>query len=934
MRWLRTMIVVLSIVFTLSTALIKSHPAQANSGISIPIKVGIIVDQSNQQSSTDSVIFQSVQRVLKANGIPWEALDISKGQHYSLIDGSGNPLYSTILINAPGTNIDAQNANAITNVVSMGAGAIGLLPDYVNPQLASIFGITTIGLSWKISEGILIERDEFTFAYAGQTLKEPGMLLLNHSISSNALVVAHDTVQGLPAIWVYHYASGKTVFFNNNAVGSLYFQGILLQSILYSMPVGLSSPVNAGAVEVDDCPRSYYTSDQVQLVHYDFISNFIEFLKAYNLRATDFIAFSYSGNVNDFWNYPESVDGVYQLLKVGNEIGWHCGQTHIPLDPAYWGGEAGVNNEIDAMVQATQKLRDKLQNNYGIQLPDVVSYVAPMECIGAYGYQSLDARSDVKYVGTSYARGSTQPLTVLEATENTTYPVTYRDFGMEPGTNLYNLPRTQGSFFLFSRPESNRYYDCWALLRCLIESGAPYVIYTHPDENMMLGPEGYDNVTMAQVFQAYTTWADYVATNYPFYRWLTAGQLGQVCESRSGYLNARWLPDQKTLEINNVGQSEALQVKTSFYLSNCSKTDNTLRLTFSETSTGFQSQDYDIVKTSTNYFLYPPGSTKSLAVLPGTPFQFPNLPPVLNSIGNKTVTVGNSISFNVSATDPNGDNLTFSASNLPAGASFNPQTHTFSWTPISTGVYLNIHFEVSDGSLTDSENITISVTELSATTTAITSSANPSVWGQSVTFTATVSGTGATGTVTFKDGGTTLSNATLTSGTATYSTSTLSVGSHTITAIYSGDTHFAGSASSSLAQTITQAGSTTTITSSANPSVWGQSVTFTATVSGTGATGTVTFKDGDDTLGSATLSSGTATYNTSTLSVGSHTITAIYSGDTRFAGSTSSSLAQTITQVGSTLSSGTKWGLIGGIAAAVAVLALFSSAMIIRAKRR
>ena len=93
---------------------------------------------------------------------------------------------------------------------------------------------------------------------------------------------------------------------------------------------------------------------------------------------------------------------------------------------------------------------------------------------------------------------------------------------------------------------------------------------------------------------------------------------------------------------------------------------------------------------------------------------------------------------------------------------------------------------------------------------------------------------------------------------------------------------------------------TTTVASSANPSVYGQSVTFTATVTGTGATGTVTFEDGSTTLGSATLSSGTATYSTSTLSVSSHSITAIYSGDTNFAGSTSSALAQTITQASST----------------------------------
>src|SRR5207244_1120199 len=92
----------------------------------------------------------------------------------------------------------------------------------------------------------------------------------------------------------------------------------------------------------------------------------------------------------------------------------------------------------------------------------------------------------------------------------------------------------------------------------------------------------------------------------------------------------------------------------------------------------------------------------------------------------------------------------------------------------------------------------------------------------------------------------------------------------------------------------------TVLASSANPSVVGQSVTFTATVtattSGAGTpTGTVTFKDGTTALGTSTLSGGSATFSTAALAAGTHTITAVYSGDTNFAASTSSALTQTIT---------------------------------------
>jgi thermitase len=89
----------------------------------------------------------------------------------------------------------------------------------------------------------------------------------------------------------------------------------------------------------------------------------------------------------------------------------------------------------------------------------------------------------------------------------------------------------------------------------------------------------------------------------------------------------------------------------------------------------------------------------------------PNRPPVLAPIGNKQVNEGVLLTFNISASDPDGDNLTYSASNLPQGATFNPTTKTFSWTPNyqQAGVYPNVHFEVTDGALSDSEDITITV---------------------------------------------------------------------------------------------------------------------------------------------------------------------------------------------------------------------------------
>jgi len=86
----------------------------------------------------------------------------------------------------------------------------------------------------------------------------------------------------------------------------------------------------------------------------------------------------------------------------------------------------------------------------------------------------------------------------------------------------------------------------------------------------------------------------------------------------------------------------------------------------------------------------------------------------LNSVGNKTVDEGSLLQFTISASDPDGDTLTYSASN-PKAASFSPSTRTFTWTPDynQAGIYHNVHFEVSDGSLTDSKDIAITVNDVS-----------------------------------------------------------------------------------------------------------------------------------------------------------------------------------------------------------------------------
>jgi hypothetical protein len=193
------------------------------------------------------------------------------------------------------------------------------------------------------------------------------------------------------------------------------------------------------------------------------------------------------------------------------------------------------------------------------------------------------------------------------------------------------------------------------------------------------------------------------------------------------------------------------------------------------------------------------------------------------------------------------------------------------------------------------------------TATGLTSGTNPSTYGQAVTFTATVSPTDGGGTVSFSVGTGTARTPicapqSLSRAGGSYqarcTVSTLPAGTDTITATYSGDTDY-GRSSATAKQTVNKTPTATAVTSSKNPSRHGQPVTFTATVSPTDGSGTVTYWYAGNTITGCTsvpLKNNAGTYTaactTSALPIGTDKIRAVYSGDRNCFGSTG-----TLTQV-------------------------------------
>ncbi len=227
-----------------------------------------------------------------------------------------------------------------------------------------------------------------------------------------------------------------------------------------------------------------------------------------------------------------------------------------------------------------------------------------------------------------------------------------------------------------------------------------------------------------------------------------------------------------------------------------------------------------------------------------------------------------------------------------------PTKYTTSKLPAGSSSITAVYEGNSDNS--GSTSAPVNQLVIAASITTLTLSPNPSTYGKAVNFAATVtSSIGAPPDgekVTFMQGTTMLGTGTLNGDTATLSYSMLGVGTKSIKAVYQGDTDFAASTSKVEDQVVSKATSATTLTSSSNPSTFGQSVTFTAAVSaqfsGT-PTGTVVFKDGTTTLKSVALSGGTASLIKAKLAIGSHGITATYSGGAERT-SSSASVTQTV----------------------------------------
>jgi large repetitive protein len=275
-----------------------------------------------------------------------------------------------------------------------------------------------------------------------------------------------------------------------------------------------------------------------------------------------------------------------------------------------------------------------------------------------------------------------------------------------------------------------------------------------------------------------------------------------------------------------------------------------------------------------------------------------------------TTLTGKPATFSVSVTSPAGIptgqvSVRDGSTILGTAALSATGSATFSTSTLAHGTHSITAVYLGDSNYTGSTSAAEQVVVQPAQPTlTLSGPAGPVAAGTGANFTAALTSPGMapTGTLLLLDGTSNIGAATISgAGSFAFSTSTLGLGTHTLTASYSGDANNSPAASAPITLLVQQASSSTTLITSANPLTEGNAMALTATVNSASpnAGGSIRFFDAANLLGTAALAAnGAASFSPAGLGLGTHTLTAVYSGDTNHAGSTSMPISQLV--VGST----------------------------------
>jgi len=526
------------------------------------IRIGVLVLEDD--SAISNKFRSSLTDVLSTNKIPVDMVKPSS-RPPPLADEEGNLRYSSVVV--MGGSFGEALVPIVDSASRQGIGIVFIgssIPDR-SAFLKDTIGISAIGPEVRV-QNLTIASDLFTIGYGVGEAIPVFFSAEAHDFKADITILAtareRATDRDIPVIVEARRDKSIVLFYNlgNIEMSELYLlNGLLLQGILHSMPVGVASPMGVAMIHVDDGPRPLYSRLEADAYYRGWQSNFRDFLLAYNFSATYYMIFSYrdahtdASHLFDIYVSEESMEWVHDVLASGSELGLHGG-NHISLfvgtspNGQRFDDDSEIILYMKNTMEAWRRLQSVVERRYRIALNDPHSYAPPANIIGREGYEALAQYTPVKWVS------------ALSSWEHGPFAdkVTVRETGWEKGfyNKIYNIPRTLGGILWITQGPPELYRWNMNALRNRVEAGGVFAIFTHPDEAYNVAGAAYKtevtprSVTIQNYTDALYEFGGLMTSSYPHLRWWTTSSVGKYLTYREGVgLEARYYPHNSSISI-------------------------------------------------------------------------------------------------------------------------------------------------------------------------------------------------------------------------------------------------------------------------------------------------------------------------------------------------------------------------------------------------
>ncbi|HDN80354.1 MAG TPA: DUF2194 domain-containing protein [Chloroflexi bacterium] len=391
--------------------------------------------------------YRETTKALDYAKITYDSLDLSEGKELPDLDSYLGLIFTTESL----YKLDEEACRRIKVFVAEGGGLTVLYVGW-NPHFKDLFGIANEPNIIETEKGMRFKEDFFP-GVKGLELPEerfPSLPTLNatldvHLVSGNRILVT-SLSGNRPLMWVRDYGKGRVLFWNAQWLSDMETRGFIVQSILATPGLAVSSIANIGLIQIDDFPqevivkelepiKSEYNLSMVEFYEKVWLPDILELGRRYDLKYTSFLIFNYNERTEppfDFkgWEQakvqigwqkmPYGIFVSHQLSQRSDwELGLH-GYNHKSLTLKNWGS-------VDRMVEALEEARERwLKDSLG-ELP--FSYVPPHNIYDAAGMEALaEAFPSIKVV-------SGMAIGKFEEGSN-------REFGPEPWhEGFFDIPR-------------------------------------------------------------------------------------------------------------------------------------------------------------------------------------------------------------------------------------------------------------------------------------------------------------------------------------------------------------------------------------------------------------------------------------------------------------------------------------------------------------